>query len=130
MKHLNIIILLALAASARASDFAGSAIADNSSFYRERIDRVVSDFLSRGAVPNSDDITRIQTLENHFISTIKLDHSARKRVPTLLLASIKVGDLRNVPGQFVVERAKGAGLDLRADRLKGRSFRQLPAFSE
>lgn len=130
MKNIRLILLLVLATSAQASDYASSVIEDNATFYRERIDRVVHGFLHRGSYPSSDDLVRIQTLENHFLAAIRLDSAMRERTPTLLLASIKMRDLRNVPGQFIVERAKGAGLDLRADRLKGRAFRELPAFSE
>ena len=130
MKHLHLFLLLVLATSAQASDYALSAIADNSTFYRERTDRIVGDFLQRGTYPSSDDLVKIQILENHFLAAIRLDPSMRKHSPTLLLASIQMRDLRNVPGQFIVERAKGAGLDLRADRLQGRTFRQIPAFTK
>ena len=130
MKHLHLILLLVLAASAQASDYATSVIDDNATFYRERTDRVVNNFLQRGTHPNSDDLARIQTLENHFLAAIRLDPAMRQRTPTLLLSSIKVKDLKNVPGQFIVARAKGAGLDIRADRLNGRSFRQNPSFNQ
>lgn len=130
MKHIHLILLLALAASAHAGDYAAGVIDDNATFYRERTDRVVQSFLQRGTYPSSDDLVRIQTLENHFLAAIRLDPAVRGRTPTLLLSKINMRDLRNVPGQFIVERAKGSGLDLRTDRLEGRSFRALPAFSE
>lgn len=126
MKHLLRIPLLALlsAASAFGGDYAGELIADNSAFYREHTDKVIREWADEGTVPDAETVLRIQTLENRFLSMLRLDPSLLDSIPPMHLAKSDFKDLRHLPGQFVLVRARKAGLDLLEDRLEGRSFKQ------
>lgn len=128
MKSIITITLLVFAAGCICSgkDYARKILSDNSAFYKQRVDDVVQKFLTKGIYPTEDDIVRIQTLENHFHTAIRLNTKLINRTPPLLLTKVKIKDYRNFPGQFIVARAHHAGLDLRADKLGNRAFRKIP----
>ena len=125
MKHLSFLLLLLICSTAaHANDYAAGVIADNSEFYRERTDKVIREWVEHGTYPDAETVLRIQTLENRFVSMLRLEPSLLNRSPLMHLASVQFRDLRNLPGQFVIARAQSAGLDLWKDSLQGRSFKQ------
>lgn len=126
MKHtLHCLLLVLLSAGAAfGSDYAADLIADNAAFYREHTDKVIREWADKGTHPDAETVLRIQTLENRFLSMLRLDPSLLGSVPPMHLAGSDFKDLRHLPGQFVLLRAREAGLDLMEDRLGGRSFKQ------
>ena len=87
-----------------------SIMAENARDYRNAIDELILDFIQTEAPPKLDKALRIQAYENNMLSWARLDPASARNMPNLLLANeVRLRDLRNLPGELIVARAREAG---------------------
>ena len=87
--------------------------------YRTSVDEVIIQFVNTGKAPTIDQALRIQSCENDMLALARLDPSIADSLPALLLANYaKLQDLRHLPGELILGRAKTAGLDILSSRFK------------
>jgi len=101
-----------------------SIMAENARDYRNAIDELILDFIQTEAPPKLDKALRIQAYENNMLSLARLDPASARNMPNLLLANeVRLRDLRNLPGELIVARAREAGVQVLEPDLNGREFR-------
>jgi len=109
---LNLLMTLALLAVPGLSA-ATDILSENVRDYRKSVDGVISRYVSTGQSPTIDQALRIQACENDMLALARLDPSVADSLPELLLANhARLQDLRHLPGELVVGRAKTAGIDV------------------
>ena len=87
--------------------------------YRTSVDEVIIQFVNTGKAPTIDQALRIQSCENDMLALARLEPSIADSLPALLLANYaKLQDLRHLPGELILGRAKTAGLDILSSRFK------------
>jgi len=113
------IIINLLVLTINFSTFADSGImAENARDYEKAVDEVISNYLYKMEVPTIDKVLRIQASENDMLALARLDPSLARTMPILLLANhARLKDLRHLPGELIVARAKVAGIDVLADEI-------------
>ena len=134
------IIINLLVLTINFSTFADSGImAENARDYEKAVDEVISNYLYKMEVPTIDKVLRIQASENDMLALARLDPSLARTMPHLLLANhARLKDLRHLPGELIVARAKIAGIDVLADEMdrtsmeysKGRIFPRTKRFNQ
>jgi len=101
-----------------------SIMAENARDYRNAIDELILDFIQTEAPPKLDKALRIQAYENNMLSLARLDPASARNMPNLLLANeVRLRDLRNLPGELIVARAREAGVQVLEPDLNGLEFR-------
>jgi len=134
------IIINLLVLTINFSTFADSGImAENARDYEKAVDEVISNYIHKTEVPTIDKVLRIQASENDMLALARLDPSLARTMPILLLANhARLKDLRHLPGELIVARAKVAGIDVLADEMdrtsmeysKGRIFPRTKRFNQ
>lgn len=134
------IIINLLVLTINFSTFADSGImAENARDYEKAVDEVISNYIHKTEVPTIDKVLRIQASENDMLALARLDPSLARTMPSLLLANhARLKDLRHLPGELIVARAKVAGIDVLADEMdrtsmeysKGRIFPRTKRFNQ
>jgi len=134
------IIINLLVLTINFSTFADSGImAENARDYEKAVDEIISNYIHRTEVPTIDKVLRIQASENDMLALARLDPSLARTMPILLLANhARLKDLRHLPGELIVARAKVAGIDVLADEMdrtsmeysKGRIFPRTKRFNQ
>ena len=134
------IIINLLVLTINFSTFADSGImAENARDYEKAVDEVISNYIHKTEVPTIDKVLRIQASENDMLALARLDPSLARTMPILLLANhARLKDLRHLPGELIVARAKVAGIDVLADEIgpssmeysKGRIFPRTKRFNQ
>ena len=112
---------------------------ENARDYEKAVDEVISNYLHEIEIPMIDKVLRIQACENDMLALARLDPSLARTMPHLLLANhARLKDLRHLPGELIVARAKVAGIDGLADEIghssmeysKGRIFPRTKRFNK
>ena len=98
-------------------------LSENIRDYRTSVDEVITQFVSTGHAPTIDQALRIQSCENDMLALARLDPSVADSMPELLLANhVRLQDLRHMPGELVVGRAKIAGVHVLVPNLGNREI--------
>jgi hypothetical protein len=98
-------------------------LSENIRDYRTTVDEVITQFVSTGQAPTIDQALRIQSCENDMLALARLDPSVADSMPELLLANhVRLQDLRHMPGELVVGRAKIAGVHVLVPNLGNREI--------
>ena len=101
-----------------------SIMSENARDYRDMIDEIIVDFIKRGSPPSLDKALHLQAYENNMLSLARLDPVSARNMPTLLLANeVRLKDLRNLPGELIVARARQAGVQVLEPNVRGVQFR-------
>ena len=134
---LNLLMTLALL-TAPGLCAATDILSENVRDYRKSVDGVINRYVSTGQSPSIDQALSIQACENDMLALARLDPSVADSLPELLLANhARLQDLRHLPGELVVGRAKTAGIDVlvpqwgnrQIEYVKGTVFPRTKTFS-
>jgi len=113
MKKKMLITLVCAITSMGALNADQSIMAENVRDYRKEIDGVINAYVLRGEIPTIDKALRIQACENDMLTLARLDPSLARFMPELLLANqVQLRDLRHLPGELIVGRARVVGVDV------------------
>jgi hypothetical protein len=122
---IKIVLLLSTFSALVSVGFSDTSImSENARDYRDTIDEIIVDFIKRGSPPSLDKALHLQAYENNMLSLARLDPVSARNMPTLLLANeVRLKDLRNLPGELIVARARQVGVQVLEPNVRGIQFR-------
>lgn len=138
MKNKTLLTLATIILSTGSLGADQSIMTENVRDYRKEVDSVITAFVQRNEIPDIERALRIQARENDMLALARLDPSLARSMPELLLANqVKLRDLRHLPGELIVGRARSAGIDVLKVEMgrvpieyeKGRIFKRSKRFS-